>query len=140
MNTEQPAKSVLHTEGFDAPVDKQPELVRQTSGPFRGRIYQRTASGLKRRRDLEAKEARELRAKQLEELQRQIVRGGRRGGKRSARYEEIVDEVTRHPRASDFEPHPPGVTWPNEEATVDECAAEAPQAVPVSVASEDQAG
>jgi len=31
----------------------EPEIVRVTSGPFKGRVYQRTRTGLERRIDLE---------------------------------------------------------------------------------------
>jgi hypothetical protein len=74
-------KSVLHV---DAPVDKpEPIIVRQTSGPFKGRIYERMpGGGLKRRLDLEVADARERKRKMLEELHKQTMQGGRRGGKR----------------------------------------------------------
>lgn len=114
----------------DTESPKPPEIVRQTSGPFKGRVYERKpGGGLVRRQDLETADRILLRRRQLEELHRQAVQSGRPRGKRRPTYEEIVDEVTRNPRASDAE-----------EASSGEQAAETAEAVPVSVESEDQAG
>ena len=80
------------------PKEDQVELVILKTGPFRGRVYERLENGGLGRRRRDVEQSQPARLELLKPTARQV---GMPRGRRRPNYQ-VVDEVTRNPRASDL--------------------------------------